>query len=140
LICDVRRRIEHRYEDTWRLDKIPDDVHKFAPSRANDSAYSRWLLRSLQTAARPQSAPALFDVIHRADATGVLRRIRSPTLVIHRSGNRYAKADYSKWVAEQIPRGHYLEVPGEDHVPYLGDVEPVLGAIERFLSKTTARS
>jgi len=135
LVRGVRKRIERHYEDTWRLDQTPDEVSKFAPSRANDPDYRRWLLRSFRKAARPQGSPVLFDVIHRADATTVLDRIRTPTLVIHRSGNRYAKADYSRWVAQQIERGSYLEVPGEDHVPYLGDVEPVLGAIERFLRR-----
>jgi eukaryotic-like serine/threonine-protein kinase len=62
-----------------------------------------------------------------------LDRIPVPTLVIHRSGNRHVSPSYSKWVAPQIPGARYLELPGEDHVPHLGDTAPVLTAIERFL-------
>lgn len=104
----------------------------FAPSRANGPEYRRWLLRSFRKASRPQSAPALFDVLHRADVAAVMDRIRTRTLVIHRSDNRYVEPTYSKWVASRIPGARYLEVAGEDHVPYLGDVEPVLSSIERF--------
>ena len=140
LIRSHRQRVEVRYEDSWRLSDVPGDLMAFAPSRANDPEYRRWLLRSFRRASRPQTAPALFEVLHRADVAGLLDRIRVPALVVHRSGNRYVEPEYSRWVASRIPGASYLEVAGEDHVPYLGDVEPVLTAIERFLVNARAAS
>lgn len=133
LIQRHRQMVEARYEESWRQGDVPGDLMTFAPSRANDPSYRRWLLRSFRKASRPQSAPALFDVLHRADVAAMIDRIRVPTLVIHRSGNRYVEPSYSKWVVSRIPGARYVELAGEDHVPYVGDVEPVLTAIERFL-------
>lgn len=39
-------------------------------------------------------------------------------------------------MAERIPGARYVELPGADHWPWLGDTEAVLAAVERFLAET----
>jgi hypothetical protein len=35
--------------------------------------------------------------------------------------------------AEAIPHARFVEVPGNDHVPYIGDTEPITNAIQEFI-------
>ena len=41
-------------------------------------------------------------------------------------------------LAERIPGAEYIEVPGGDYLPFLGDAEVILAPIERFLTGTIA--
>jgi class 3 adenylate cyclase len=40
----------------------------------------------------------------------------------------------ARFVAERIPGARLVEVPGIDHQPWVGDVEPLLAEIESFLT------
>ena len=106
----------------------------FAPSAVGDDRYANWLSRAMRRAMSPVTSEALFDVMYRSDIRDVLSAIHVPTLVIHRAGNRYLTPEHSRYLAEHIPDARYLEVPGEDHVPYIGDQAPILDAVEEFLT------
>jgi class 3 adenylate cyclase len=64
----------------------------------------------------------------------VLQTIRVPTLVLHRTGDRDASVEEGRWIAERIPEAQFLELPGEDHLPWAGDQERLLDEVERFLT------
>jgi class 3 adenylate cyclase len=68
------------------------------------------------------------------DARDLLPIIGVPTLVIHRAGDILVEAGHGRYLAEHIPGARYAEFPGEDHWPWLGDAESVLGEIEEFLT------
>jgi class 3 adenylate cyclase len=53
------------------------------------------------------------------------------TLVLFRRGE-YLR-DASRYLGENIPSARLVELPGDDHLPWEGDQEAVLGEIERFL-------
>jgi len=57
-----------------------------------------------------------------------------PTLVLHRTGNRYIRVGNGRYLAEHIPRARLVELPGDDHFFYAGDVEAMLAPIEEFLT------
>jgi class 3 adenylate cyclase len=57
-----------------------------------------------------------------------------PTLVIHRAGNTYLTPEHGRFLAAQIPHARYVEVPGNDHVPYLGDSDAIIDEVEEFLT------
>jgi class 3 adenylate cyclase len=109
-------------------------IPMFAPSAAGDKRYRAWLERAQRRSLSPAMARALFDVMYRSDIRDILPSLRVPTLVIHRQGNRYLEPEHGRYLAAHIPGATYLEVEGEDHVPYLGDSEPILEAIEEFLT------
>ena len=69
-----------------------------------------------------------FDI----DVRDVLGSIRAPLLVINRRDRRWA--EQSRYVAEHVEGAKYVEVPGADLLPFVGDAEPVLDAIEAFLT------
>ena len=70
------------------------------------------------------------------DVRGVLPSIRVPTLVLHRTGDRCLKVEEGRFLAEHIPGATFVEQPGDDHLPFVGDQEAMLSEIERFLSRT----
>jgi class 3 adenylate cyclase len=41
---------------------------------------------------------------------------------------------HGRYLAEHIPGAKYVELPGEDHLFYVGDTETMLGEIEEFLT------
>jgi class 3 adenylate cyclase len=54
--------------------------------------------------------------------------------VIHRTDDRDVTVDEGRWIAEQIPSGRFVELPGDSHILYGGDQEPLLAEIEEFLT------
>lgn len=114
-------------------------IPMFAPSAVNDKRYHEWLTRAVRRSLSPGMAHAVFDVMLRSDIRDVLPAIRVPTLVIHRRGNRYLTTEHGRYLAEHIHGARYVEVDGNDHVPYLGDQGPILDEIETFLTGTRRR-
>ena len=107
-----------------------------APGAANDEAYHAWMARSLRRSASPAVAKAVFDLQLRSDIRAVLPIIRVPTLIIHRSGNKWFTPEHGRYLAENIPNARYVELSGEDHVPYFGDSEAIVVEIEEFVTGT----
>ena len=68
------------------------------------------------------------------DVRDVLPAIRVPTLVIHRSGDRVIPVESGRYLAEHIPDAKYVELPGDDHFPFVGDLDAILDEIEEFLT------
>jgi class 3 adenylate cyclase len=129
-LSDVQRRSTQ--EDRWGDDLTGMEI--FAPSAANDDSYRAWLSREMRRSVSPSSAAALMDLVFLCDVRDVLPSVRVPTLVIHREGDRWLTPEHGRYLADNIPDATYVEVPGNDHVPYLGDTDSILGEIEEFLT------
>jgi pimeloyl-ACP methyl ester carboxylesterase len=72
------------------------------------------------------------------DVRSLLPQIRTPTLVITRTEDAWLSPENSRYLAEQIPDAQLLELPGVDHDPWVGDIDPVLAAVESFLAQRCA--
>jgi class 3 adenylate cyclase len=70
-----------------------------------------------------------------ADVRPLLSSIRTPTLILHRVGDRTCDVRNGRYAAEQIPDSEYVELAGDDHLPWVGDSDALVGEIERFLSR-----
>jgi class 3 adenylate cyclase len=103
-----------------------------APSADKESA--RRLSTYFRQSASPGAAAALMRMNTQIDIRGVLPTITVPTLVLHRTGDRDASVDEGRWIADQIPGARFVELPGEDHLPWVGEQDGVLDAIEEFLT------
>lgn len=112
------------------------DLRQLAPSVPDDPVFKRGLLAYLRRSASPGAAAALLRMNTEVDVRAVLPAIRVPTLVIHRRGDRDARVEEGRWVAAQIPGARFVELDGEDHLPWVGDAASVLGAVEEFLTGT----
>jgi pimeloyl-ACP methyl ester carboxylesterase/DNA-binding winged helix-turn-helix (wHTH) protein len=104
-----------------------------APSKANDPAFRDWWSTYLRMGASPGAALALTQMNAEIDVRRLLPSIRVPTLILHRVDDRLLTIGEGRYVAAQIPGATLVELPGEDHLPFVGDQEAMLTAIEQFL-------
>src|SRR5258708_1039658 len=109
------------------------DLETLAPSVANDGAFRQWWSAFLRRSASPGAALSLAKMNTHIDIRQVLPFIRVPTLIIHRTGDRDIDVGGSRYMAQQIPGAKYVELPGMDHLPWVGDQEAILREIEQFL-------
>jgi len=110
-----------------------DAVRIGAPSMASEAS-RRWRARLERLAMSPSQFAGEYPVALNADVRPILGTIRVPTLVLHRTGNRYIRVGNGRYLAEHIARAKFVELPGDDHFFYAGDVEAMLAPIEEFLT------
>lgn len=84
--------------------------------------------------ASPGAAVALTQMNAEIDVRNVLPSIRVPSLVIHRSDDQCLKVEEGRFVAERIPGAKFVELPGDDHLPFVGDQDAILDEVEEFLT------
>ncbi|HEX6153487.1 MAG TPA: adenylate/guanylate cyclase domain-containing protein [Solirubrobacterales bacterium] len=111
----------------------PVGLELWAPSRAGDREFERWWARLLRQGTSPAGAVALMDLYREMDVRPILPTIDVPTLVLHRAGDRMVSVEQGRYIAESIPRSRYVELAGEDHLPFAGDLDAVLDEVEEFL-------
>jgi class 3 adenylate cyclase/pimeloyl-ACP methyl ester carboxylesterase len=95
-----------------------------------------WLSHYRRSSASPGAAEALLRMAADWDVRAVLPSIRVPTLCLARGGDENA-AD-TRYIAGAIPGARYIELPGNSHMMFFGDQEPVIGEIQEFLTGARA--
>ncbi len=113
----------------------PVGIDERAPSRALDPEFRSWWSAYLRMGASPGAAVALTRMNAEVDIRDVLPKIRVPALVIHRTGDQCLKIEEGRYLAEHIPGATMVELPGDDHLPFVGDQVEMLSAIDQFLAK-----
>ena len=68
------------------------------------------------------------------DVTDVLPTLRVPTLVLHRTDDTAVPVEAARMFAEGIPGARFVELQGNDHIPWFGDADALLDEIEEFLT------
>ena len=104
------------------------------PSPFDDERHRAWWARYLRMAASPSMAQQVIRMNVEIDLREQLADVRTPTLILHRSGYFSIQVGHARFMAERIPGARYVELPGEDHRPWLGDVDAILEEIEVFLT------
>ena len=112
----------------------PVGLEERAPSIAANPDFRRWWAAYLRTAASPGAAVALTRMNSEADIRSVLPLIRVPTLVAHRTGDRCLNVEEGRYIANRIPGAEFVELPGDDHLPFVGDQDAILDEVEEFLT------
>jgi hypothetical protein len=87
--------------------------------------------------ASPGAAEALTRMNAEIDIRPILPTIRVPTLVIHRSADRTLLVEEGRHMASRIRGARFLELPGADHLPFVGDQDAILDEVEAFLSSAS---
>jgi len=128
---EERQRFYELIERDWGGDM---DMSELAPSMAHDDGFRRRLSTLLRLSASPGAALALARMNTEIDVRGILSAIRVPTLIMHRTGDRDANIEEGRYIAARIPGAKFLELPGSDHLPWVGDQAEVVDEIEEFLT------
>ena len=128
---DARAAEIAEIERTWGADM---DIDNLAPSA--DGPFKRRAVAYLRRSASPGAAVALLRMNSQIDVRAVLPTIRVPTLVLHRVDDRDVSVEEGRWIAGQIPGAKYVELPGDEHLIWAGDVDRIADEVEEFLTGT----
>ena len=116
---------------TWGTD---ESIDLFAPSHAHDQEFRVRFARWQRLVVSPeQNAQSLRYGLSR-DVRALLPSVSVPTLVLHRGGNQYVRAEAGRYMAEHIPGATYVELPGADHLFFAGDTDLLMDEVEEFLT------
>jgi pimeloyl-ACP methyl ester carboxylesterase len=118
-------------ERNWGIDA---DVLHLAPTAADDPDFAGRLASYFRRSASPGAAAALIRMNTEIDVRHVLPTIQVPTLVLHRTGDLDANVEEGRWIASQIPGARFVELPGDDHLPWVGDQDELLDPLQEFLT------
>ena len=107
----------------------------FAPSLADDLPFQQWWGKFERLGATPGAAIAIMRMNSQIDISDILPSIHVPTLVIHRTEDVTVDVEGGRTLAARIPNARLFELPGADHIPWVGDnTEEYLQEIEEFLT------
>ena len=136
----------HQLGQNW-----PDaiDPSVAVPSLAQDESYRQSWRTFMRHAASPGAALALLRMNSQIDVRDVLPTISAPTLVLYRRDARFGHGaaawrtagedpitprQEAGYLAEHIPGARLVELPGADHLPWVGEPDALLGEVEEFLT------
>jgi pimeloyl-ACP methyl ester carboxylesterase len=126
------RRLALLDEDDWAAATTTAWLGNVAPDVLRDPESLQWYTSYVRRGASPGANKAIRLMNAEIDIRDLLPTINVPTLVLHRSHE--SLRDGSRFMGEHIPGARMVELPGNDHLPWEGDPEPLLDEIERFLS------
>jgi class 3 adenylate cyclase len=106
----------------------------FAPSYAADESVRELWGTFQRLGASPSMGVATLEALMRIDVRDILSSIQVPTLLLHRSEDRAIPVEGSRLMADQIPNAKYVELEGEDHLWFLGDVDAIFDELQEFLT------
>src|SRR6266850_4797059 len=129
---------EDKFEE--RMAKVKDDwgkvigMERYAPSQVHNPEVANWWATFTQMSASPGDAENLMRMNVLIDIRNILPAIRVPTLIVHARGDKVAPIEAGRYFAEHIPNARLLELDSDDHWPYFGDADQVIGEIQEFLT------
>jgi class 3 adenylate cyclase len=106
------------------------------PDGLDDPHFVRWWARFERLVATPSAYRELAVIFQDLDIRAVLPSIQAPTLVLQRVGDRITPVSQARFLAATIPDARLVELPGEDHIPFLGDGDAVVDEVEEFVTGT----
>jgi pimeloyl-ACP methyl ester carboxylesterase/class 3 adenylate cyclase/DNA-binding CsgD family transcriptional regulator len=128
---EERLRLVDHVERNWGSDVR---ISARAPSLVQDERFREWWATYLRMSASPGAAAALIRMNMAIDVRHVLPTICVPALIIHRTGDRSFPIGAGRYLAQHIPHARFVELPGDDHLPFVGDQDAILDEIEQFLT------
>ena len=120
-----------RIEADWGSGALLDVL---APTLANDEYMRRWWARYQRHALTPGGAVVVQRMLFSIDLREVLPTIYTPTLVLHRTDNRFIRVAHGRYLADHLPDARLVELSGEDHIFFAGDTSALVDEIEAFVA------
>jgi class 3 adenylate cyclase len=107
---------------------------RVAPRESTDPTFRHWWRMFYQSATTAPEAYDLVVSLGPVDIRRLLGSVRVPTLVLHRTGDQEVDVAASRYMAERLPDARLVELPGDDHFPFLGDQDAVVVLAQEFLT------
>ncbi|MCI4330939.1 MAG: adenylate/guanylate cyclase domain-containing protein [Thermoplasmata archaeon] len=110
------------------------DLSTIAPSIAHDPAAREWYGTYCRVSATPSAAVTLARMNTDIDIRSLLPSIHVPTLVLQRMGDRDVSFENGRFLARSIAGAKLVELAGDDHAWWAGDMDSILDEVEEFLT------
>ena len=116
----------------WRIGAkaIGEFVHPNADKDISE-ALSRYQLAS---SSGDVAASILDEALFHTDVREYLPKLTMPTLVLHRRDDKAFPAACGRDLAALLPHAHFVSLPGDAHLPFYGDTDSVIEAVNDFLA------
>jgi class 3 adenylate cyclase len=108
-------------------------VDLLAPSMGDDARFRRWWGRSQRLTSSAATAHSRLRAVLEADLRHTLPAIKVPTLVLNGRAV-FPPVSHGRYIAEHIEGARFVELEGDDFLFFVGDTDPLLDAIEEFLT------
>jgi len=132
---ELAAMLAQRWIDAWGTGS---SLRVIAPSLADDMKFRRWWGRMERNSVRPGLVGSMIETINATDIREILPAIRVPTLVLHRRGDRLVSLANGRYLASAIPDARLVELDGDDHMYFAGDVDRLLDEVEEFVTGAPA--
>lgn len=107
-------------------------VEMFAPGLPQEGRVA--VAQYFGQAADREGAIATLKSLFDFRVTDLLTQVRTPTLVLHRRGDRTCPFQQGREMAARIPGARFVPMEGDIHAVVWGDTEPIVTAIADFLA------
>lgn len=133
-------RARHReLAERWGTERS-EAAALLAPSlAASDPSFVAWHRRYERFAASSDALARLLEATLHLDARDVVGQVQAPALVAHRVGDQLVDVARARELAAQLPDARLLELPGDDHVGYAGDVDAWMRPFEEVVTGRAVR-
>ncbi|HSX21634.1 MAG TPA: adenylate/guanylate cyclase domain-containing protein [Gaiellaceae bacterium] len=136
--------------DDWPLGRSPEEADEFfttftdrmgkgenlklqAPDVWTEQR-ERWWGRFERSIATKAGFRELGEIFFSVDVRSIAPAIQAPTLLLHRANDQVVPVAMSSWLAETIPNAKFVELPGDNHIVFLGDTDALAEEVEEFLT------
>jgi class 3 adenylate cyclase len=109
---------------------------RLTPGVAADPSFLQWWRMFYLSAVTPPEAYDFVALLGKVDIRRFLGAVRVPTLLLHRTADPWIDVHTSRYMAERIPGARLVELPGDEHLPFLGDQDRVVALTQEFLTGT----
>lgn len=109
-------------------------VPAMASSKSGDLLFTERIARYERLGHSPERVADTLRFTCETDLRPSLSALSVLTLVLHRRDDRFIRVEAGRYLAEHIPGAKYRELPGEDHLFFVGDVDAVMDEVEEFLT------
>ena len=120
-------------EQAWGKEN-PEAAKLFAPSKAEDPEFVRWLARLQRASMTPRRAAEMWRFVLDIDARHLLPLVQAPTLVIGFKEASVLPVGNSEYMAEHIPGAKLLVLEGGGVQTWLNEPDRQLEAIEEHVT------
>jgi class 3 adenylate cyclase len=108
------------------------------PDIADDPEWVRQYAKLMRHSVSPGDALVFLRVDSETDVRAILPSVRTPTLVIQRTGDKVQSIEAARYVGGQIAGAAVVELSGSNHAYVAPDQDEALDHVERFMTALRA--
>ena len=125
------QRIRHALEHEWGQGTT---LELMVPGAKDDPRTRVFMGRYERMCVSPRAGATHLRWLRELDVRPVARTVQVPTLVLHRAGDRLIPVEAGRALAREVPNARWVELPGDEHPPWVGDTAALVDEIQHFLT------